>query len=155
MPPRKDDRGRGCPAPKTLPRGAVPPGIAGGSRHPILYYAAVGVVAGIVALVWLVVIDPMITPVLGFPTRVYGAAIAAGVASILTDRVLARRIARSRWDHICRLALAESSCPACGYLLSGALSEPDGCVVCPECGGAWRADRVGPGPGEPAAPPPP
>jgi hypothetical protein len=29
-------------------------------------------------------------------------------------------------------------CLACGYDLSGLEAEGDGCVVCPECGGAWR-----------------
>jgi hypothetical protein len=29
-------------------------------------------------------------------------------------------------------------CPACLYQLAGQVAEPDGCVVCPECGGAWR-----------------
>lgn len=29
-------------------------------------------------------------------------------------------------------------CPACLYKLTGQAAEPDGCVVCPECGSAWR-----------------
>jgi ssDNA-binding Zn-finger/Zn-ribbon topoisomerase 1 len=29
-------------------------------------------------------------------------------------------------------------CPSCGYELSQLPIEADGCVVCPECGGAWR-----------------
>lgn len=29
-------------------------------------------------------------------------------------------------------------CPACCYSLSGLVVEQDGCVVCPECAGAWR-----------------
>jgi hypothetical protein len=30
-------------------------------------------------------------------------------------------------------------CPACGYPLTGAAIEDDGCRVCPECGAAWRS----------------
>lgn len=29
-------------------------------------------------------------------------------------------------------------CPSCGFDMSAAPPEPDGCRVCPECGGAWR-----------------
>jgi hypothetical protein len=29
-------------------------------------------------------------------------------------------------------------CPSCGYELAQLPIEPDGCVVCPECGAAWR-----------------
>jgi len=30
------------------------------------------------------------------------------------------------------------TCRVCEYDLGGLLPESDGCVVCPECGGAWR-----------------
>lgn len=30
-------------------------------------------------------------------------------------------------------------CGGCGYGLSELVAEEDGCVVCPECGAAWRA----------------
>ncbi len=29
-------------------------------------------------------------------------------------------------------------CPHCAYGLSNATVDPDGCTVCPECGGAWN-----------------
>jgi len=32
------------------------------------------------------------------------------------------------------------ACPACGYGLGELVVEHDGCVVCPECGGAWWRD---------------
>lgn len=34
-------------------------------------------------------------------------------------------------------------CPQCAYRLSDLKSEHDGCVVCPECGAAWRAGAIG------------
>jgi hypothetical protein len=44
------------------------------------------------------------------------------------------------------------ACLACGYALDGATVEADGCLQCPECGGAWRAERVrGEGPTLPDA----
>lgn len=38
--------------------------------------------------------------------------------------------------------VAEGICASCAYSLEGLVPEDDGCVVCPECGGAWRADRI-------------
>lgn len=33
---------------------------------------------------------------------------------------------------------AASGCRGCGYGFEGLCAERDGCVVCPECGAAWR-----------------
>lgn len=38
--------------------------------------------------------------------------------------------------------VAEGVCGSCGYSLRGLVREDDGCVVCPECGGAWSEDRI-------------
>ncbi|MFG0285255.1 MAG: hypothetical protein ACF8R7_12600 [Phycisphaerales bacterium JB039] len=38
---------------------------------------------------------------------------------------------------IARAHIGAGVCPACGYDLAGCPAEPDGCIVCPECGGAW------------------
>lgn len=35
---------------------------------------------------------------------------------------------------------AEGICAACGYRLDDLPVEDDGCVVCPECGAAWKRD---------------
>jgi hypothetical protein len=60
-------------------------------------------------------------------------AAACGVAAWLVPSMLVR--ARDR----ARAALAEHMgvCPSCEYSLEGLEAESDGCVVCPECGGAW------------------
>lgn len=48
--------------------------------------------------------------------------------------------------------VGEGRCPACGYPVGEVPIEPDGRLVCPECGGAWRvpgggaADTVNPDP---------
>ncbi len=34
-------------------------------------------------------------------------------------------------------------CASCGYTLRDAKAQEDGCVVCSECGAAWKRDRVG------------
>ena len=38
--------------------------------------------------------------------------------------------------------VAEGICASCAYSLKGLPDEPDGCVTCPECGAAWRAERI-------------
>lgn len=34
----------------------------------------------------------------------------------------------------------QGACPSCEYEIVGLPVERDGCVVCPECGGAWRVE---------------
>jgi hypothetical protein len=34
-------------------------------------------------------------------------------------------------------------CASCGYSLRDALEQDDGCVVCSECGAAWKRAKVG------------
>ncbi len=34
--------------------------------------------------------------------------------------------------------LASGYCPSCAFSLEGLVVESDGCVVCPECGAAWK-----------------
>lgn len=41
----------------------------------------------------------------------------------------------------CKAAIIDCRCGSCLYELQGQIPESDGCVVCPECGGAWRLDR--------------
>lgn len=41
------------------------------------------------------------------------------------------------------LLLARERCASCGYTIAGAPRQSDGCVICPECGAAWKGSRVG------------
>lgn len=41
-----------------------------------------------------------------------------------------------------RLQRAHQRCAACSYNLVGVTPEPDGCTVCPECGGAWMVHEM-------------
>ncbi len=42
-------------------------------------------------------------------------------------------------EHARDALLEYDLCPGCVHGLGGIPPEPDGCVVCPECGAAWRA----------------
>lgn len=55
------------------------------------------------------------------------------------NRRAVRRIAPAIIDTY----LFEGRCPGCGYVLDGSQTESDDCRVCPECGAAWKAARVG------------
>jgi ssDNA-binding Zn-finger/Zn-ribbon topoisomerase 1 len=44
-----------------------------------------------------------------------------------------------------RVLAAEGLCASCLHALRGLTPEADGCVVCPECGGSWRAAVVASG----------
>ncbi len=56
-----------------------------------------------------------------------------GMVAVL---VRAPKLAWSTWTE---QIIAQGHCPSCGYPLEGLDPEPDGCRVCPECGGAWAA----------------
>lgn len=61
------------------------------------------------------------------------------VASVVGFRFWARRAAAG---NLARTAVAEGVCGACAYSLQDLATEADGCLVCPECGAAWRAERI-------------
>lgn len=70
-----------------------------------------------------------------------------GLVGALTYIVWAlRRRRRNRItlaaDALIQLWLIKGRCPSCGYTLAGIEPSPDdACVVCPECGSAWRPPR--------------
>jgi hypothetical protein len=43
---------------------------------------------------------------------------------------------------IAMTAVRRGLCGSCGYSLEALAPEPDGCLLCPECGAAWRQGRV-------------
>jgi ribosomal protein L37AE/L43A len=45
---------------------------------------------------------------------------------------------RDRAEAIRRSSIRSGRCPSCGYPIDAIEPETDGCVVCPECGSAWR-----------------
>ncbi len=63
----------------------------------------------------------------------------------------------SRWhrsnnaQRVVNAMLAYGRCASCGYALAGMEVDPEGVIQCPECGSAWKAERVKlPSRGEPA-----
>ncbi len=57
---------------------------------------------------------------------------------LLSRRFLSGNQART----LTHVLLDEGLCPGCGYNLVGLAPEPDHMVVCPECGGAWKQERI-------------
>lgn len=65
-----------------------------------------------------------------------------------------RYLQKRRAGMIFQTLLSHGRCGSCGYVLAQVPPARDGCVVCPECGGAWRQDRLGAREGsDPAAAP--
>lgn len=52
-----------------------------------------------------------------------------------------RARAKSPQSPLAAFLAAHRFCGACGYDLHSVEPHPDGCAVCPECGGAWHRDR--------------
>jgi hypothetical protein len=53
-------------------------------------------------------------------------------------------IGRSLASTTVEALLQAGRCASCGYLIDSLGPSPDGCVVCPECGAAWKSARVTP-----------
>lgn len=65
-----------------------------------------------------------------------------GVAGLVSWYVAWRHprwVKRRMWVMRCQL-VGSDRCFACAYGMSGIQPEGDGCMVCPECGAAWRID---------------
>jgi hypothetical protein len=81
--------------------------------------------------IWLILFSPVFCMIL-----------LAMLRGVRATADLARRAAADAASAMLR----DRRCPGCDYDLSGAPSEPDGRVACPECAAAWLAVRVGSGP---------
>ena len=74
-----------------------------------------------------------------FPVVVPVLRIGGLVAVVLISRADSRRRVGS---FLANTAVAEGLCGGCSYSLRDLPEEPDGCIVCPECGAAWQARRI-------------
>jgi hypothetical protein len=78
--------------------------------------------------------------------------ISAGVlVLIVTALVALQRGLSERGEVVKSQSLSRGECPTCGYALVGDAehqprADADGCVVCPECGGAWNLGEHSAGP---------
>ena len=77
---------------------------------------------------------------IGIPVPSYITYVLAALFFVVSV-VWGRQIKLLAMKMCCQEALLNYRCGSCLYDLQGLDSEPDGCVVCPECGGAWRLDR--------------
>ncbi len=86
------------------------------------------------ALIWLLMFSPVGIPLI--TVALQGGASASrqlglGEPSSPIKRALVRAMLRAQ------------RCPSCDYDLRGSPAQPDGCILCPECGAAWRHARLG------------
>lgn len=51
-------------------------------------------------------------------------------------------VRQRRFPKIAQIHLDHGRCAGCGYALQDLPTEPDGCIICPECNAAWQASRV-------------
>jgi hypothetical protein len=97
-------------------------------RSNLLFRLCIGVPLGIGVLWWA-------TPFRG-EALALGVAIWAGI--ILLEYGLFRTSVGNPARQMTGAILKQGLCPACAYAIRGGTPESDGCVVCPECGAAWR-----------------
>ncbi|MFN7019700.1 MAG: hypothetical protein ACK4WH_00045 [Phycisphaerales bacterium] len=99
------------------------------------------VVLGVVVCIVLLVISSWVRRAIPGAPPMTGVAVFVGglIAMALVSR------AQTRQTHgglLSATAVSAGLCGSCGYSLGNLSAEPDGCLVCPECGAAWRACRV-------------
>lgn len=63
------------------------------------------------------------------------------ISAILWFATLSR-VRERKFSTIAGIHLMHGRCAGCGYALHDLPTEPDGCIVCPECNAAWKANRV-------------
>lgn len=98
---------------------------------------------GLVFTVFIVngVIQAFIIPILGFSGAGLGLLMFV-LLIVLAQRLLAAYIRRGAMAQLARTAVAEGVCGSCAFPLEGAPVGEDGHTLCPECGAAWRTERI-------------
>lgn len=61
---------------------------------------------------------------------------------VLVSVVIVRWRGESIGEPLMRARAERGRCRGCAFELEGLPAEEDGCVVCPECGAAWRKEAV-------------
>ncbi|MFM9959114.1 MAG: hypothetical protein ACKVZJ_13705 [Phycisphaerales bacterium] len=97
------------------------------------------VVAGTVGMV---VVQTIPVRLFATPISPYLLGAVAGLIFPLFFMLALRRAEKRQGPETARIMLADGLCPCCAYGLADLPHEHDACVVCPECGGAWRSDRI-------------
>lgn len=143
--PARDDRGRvvetlSVRAIRSANVGKAPAALAKQLRGMVRNRAAGFepmnlVISLVLALLFLAVLYSL--PIRGLP---YLGAIV--VLVILQVRILRWCAERRMAREIAGTIAAHGLCGSCGYTMQDLAPDPDGCVVCPECGSAWEAARM-------------
>jgi hypothetical protein len=97
-------------------------------------FIGVGVAAALLAIMLTLAAPGMLAAWAAGGSPMLGGAVSIAVVIPLAILVLAV----GRGHTACRDLLAGARCGACAYDLTASPVEPDGCVICPECGAAWR-----------------
>ncbi len=108
---------------------------------------AVTIVGGLVGwTLWSVLITQYTRPRFGILIDFVALSTCCFVVGMVFWYFLLNRIRRERFPRIAEIYLSAGKCPACAYKLDGLKPEQVGCGVCPECGAAWKHERIGPHP---------
>jgi Zn-finger nucleic acid-binding protein len=78
----------------------------------------------------------------GTVTSGFGMSVIVATGLVLTSVVSPHPHAQRALQGRTRALLEGGICPCCGYSLALLPPESDGCLVCPECGSAWRSERI-------------
>lgn len=97
--------------------------------------SAIGLMIGLV-----VALIGWSTPLLGAGRTFAGVAMVGFAVGVYVIAVPRRR--RGDRERLASAIVRFGVCPHCVYSLDGASVREDGCVLCPECGSAWRRDRI-------------
>ncbi len=155
MPKPCDDRGQPCDIAKLSTRQFFwrALGLKSASKDPIVQkeIAATAVPETFVALIggvvgwvlWDVFVGPMTKPLIGNPMDLLPQVVVAIIVAMCFGFVLLNHVRAWRFSQIAEIFLTEGLCAACGYNLKDLVADSDGCIVCPECNGAWKKERVG------------
>lgn len=150
-----DDRGQPCDIAKLSVRQICwrALGLKSVAKDPIVKkeMAATAVPETIVALIggvvgwvmWDIFVSSIVTPLVGYPLNLLMQVLVAIVIAMFFWFVLLNYVRVRRFSQIAEIFLTEGLCAACGYNLQDLVAENDGCIVCPECYGAWKSNRVG------------
>ena len=150
-----DDRGFPCDIAKLSPKQICwrALGLQSVAKDPIVRQeisatavpeTAIALVGGFVGWgLWDVFVSRMTKPLVGGPVDFLFQILVAIVVGMCLWFVLLNRVRSWRFPQIAEIFLAEGFCAACGYDLQDLGAESDGCIVCPECRGAWKSERVG------------
>lgn len=116
------------------------PGQSGFTRTTIramLRYLAVVIAASIALALLYNLLAPSAWP--RFLVGVF-VAVPISVGSVIFLHWQVRKVQRN--PEYIEAMIGVRRCPACVYSLQGLDAEPDGCIVCPECGGAWQRTGI-------------